>query len=581
MPRKPGCADCAPRASVARAPRSLPPSGSPPAPRRPSSGSPRWSRNWRGSTPNCRLPARRWNQARVRPRGGARHARRPRRARGRVACRAAGRGGGSCRTRGPPHRRGHARPAAPGGRRRWPRRPPRRRRVAALAPQVERAAAERAAAEAALAEAQAARGAAPDLATLRAEVDAARATLAAARRAEAEARDARAALAGEAVRIAARQETRRTIGRSARSGETRRAEAAARCEELAARHAEAEGEVTTLAEAPEAAALRRAEAARLLSEAEAGHAEAARALRAAEAELREAAAHRRDCDARFAAAREAQVRGEAAVETAEAAALAVEERIDGAPRRGPCGAADRLAELSDAAEEKARRKLDRLTREREEMGPVNLRAEHELNELDQRRDAIDAERDEVATAIAKLRGSIGHLNREGRERLRVVFDKVDARVPRPVHAPVRRRAGAPGPGRLRRSAGGGARDLCGAAGKEARLAEAALGRRAGADGAVADLRGVPLQPGAGLRAGRGGRAARRRQRGTALRPAGRMAAGTRGRGGTRFLIVTHHPLTMARMHRLYGVTMQERGVSRLLSVDLRRAVELAEGPVAG
>ena len=40
--------------------------------------------------------------------------------------------------------------------------------------------------------------------------------------------------------------------------------------------------------------------------------------------------------------------------------------------------------------------------------------------------------------------------------------------------------------------------------------------------------------------------------------------------GTRFLVVTHHPLTMARMDRLYGVTMQERGVSRLLSVDLQR-----------
>jgi hypothetical protein len=40
----------------------------------------------------------------------------------------------------------------------------------------------------------------------------------------------------------------------------------------------------------------------------------------------------------------------------------------------------------------------------------------------------------------------------------------------------------------------------------------------------------------------------------------------------------HHPLTMARMDRLYGVTMQERGVSRLLSVDLARAAELAEPP---
>jgi chromosome segregation protein len=50
--------------------------------------------------------------------------------------------------------------------------------------------------------------------------------------------------------------------------------------------------------------------------------------------------------------------------------------------------------------------------------------------------------------------------------------------------------------------------------------------------------------------------------------------------GTRFLVVTHHHLTMARMDRLYGVTMQERGVSRLLSVDLARASEMVEQRVA-
>ena len=43
---------------------------------------------------------------------------------------------------------------------------------------------------------------------------------------------------------------------------------------------------------------------------------------------------------------------------------------------------------------------------------------------------------------------------------------------------------------------------------------------------------------------------------------------------TRFVVITHHPLTMARMDRLYGVTMAERGISELVSVDLRRAVEL-------
>jgi chromosome segregation protein len=47
-----------------------------------------------------------------------------------------------------------------------------------------------------------------------------------------------------------------------------------------------------------------------------------------------------------------------------------------------------------------------------------------------------------------------------------------------------------------------------------------------------------------------------------------------GATGTRFLVVTHHPLTMARMDRLYGVTMSERGVSRLVSVALEEAVAM-------
>jgi len=46
--------------------------------------------------------------------------------------------------------------------------------------------------------------------------------------------------------------------------------------------------------------------------------------------------------------------------------------------------------------------------------------------------------------------------------------------------------------------------------------------------------------------------------------------------GTRFLVVTHHRMTMARMDRLFGVTMMERGVSQLVSVDLAAAVELRE-----
>ena len=45
---------------------------------------------------------------------------------------------------------------------------------------------------------------------------------------------------------------------------------------------------------------------------------------------------------------------------------------------------------------------------------------------------------------------------------------------------------------------------------------------------------------------------------------------------TRFMIITHHPLTMSRMDRLYGVTMVERGVSQLVSVDLEKAEQLLD-----
>jgi chromosome segregation protein len=218
-------------------------------------------------------------------------------------------------------------------------------------------------------------------------------------------------------------------------------------------------------------------------------------------------------------------------------------------------------------------------REREEMGPVNLRAEQELAELDQRRSTIDAERAEVATAIAKLRGSIGHLNREGRERLRVVFDKVDVEFRSlftrlfgggrahlalvgsddPLEAGLEIYAEPPGKklASLNLLSGG----------EQALTALSlifAVFRCNPAPVCVLDEVDAPLDD-ANV------------ERLCDLLEV--MAAGDADRPGTRFLIVTHHPLTMGRMHRLYGVTMQERGVSRLLSVDLQRAVELVEGPV--
>ena len=90
------------------------------------------------------------------------------------------------------------------------------------------------------------------------------------------------------------------------------------------------------------------------------------------------------------------------------------------------------------------------------------------------------------------------------------------------------------------------------------------------DRAVPDIRRVPHQSLADLRAGRSRCPARRSQCRAVLQPARCHAPATE----TRFLIITHHPLTMARMHRLFGVTMMERGVSQLVSVDLETAEQL-------
>ncbi|MDT8872423.1 hypothetical protein RAA17_17780 [Komagataeibacter rhaeticus] len=77
------------------------------------------------------------------------------------------------------------------------------------------------------------------------------------------------------------------------------------------------------------------------------------------------------------------------------------------------------------AETSLRRKVSRLERQREELGPVNLRAEIEAQDASGKIDTILHERDELQSAISRLRGMIGQLNREGRERLMAVFSRID------------------------------------------------------------------------------------------------------------------------------------------------------------
>jgi chromosome segregation protein len=339
---------------------------------------------------------------------------------------------------------------------------------------------------------------------------------------------------------------------------------------LAMRQAAAGAEAASLAEAPASLSARAAASGDALAAAEAAHNHAAAALREAENALRAASLSQRDSDAALAAVREILARGEGALDTAAASLAGV--LTNAAERLGADAVLPDLEEADEAAEERARRKLERLQRERDEMGPVNLRADIELDEITTRIDAIERDRDELTTAIAKLRGSIGHLNREGRERLTAVFTEVDTHFRSlftrmmgggrahlaltgsddPLAAGLEIYAEPPGKKLSTLSLLSG--------GEQALTALSlifAVFRCTPAPIAVLDEVDAPLDDA------------------NVDRFCSLLEDVVRDTG-TRFLVVTHHQLTMSRMDRLYGVTMQERGVSRLLSVDLRRAAEMVE-----
>jgi chromosome segregation protein len=225
-------------------------------------------------------------------------------------------------------------------------------------------------------------------------------------------------------------------------------------------------------------------------------------------------------------------------------------------------------EVADAAEEGAG--MDRLTAERERIGPVNLVAADELAAAEDKQAESLAEQTELSEAVHRLRGSIGSLNREGRERLRAAFEAVDTHFRRlfmrlfeggqahlalvdsddPLEAGLEIYAQPPGK-RLQ--------SLTLLSGGEQALTAVALifalFLTNPAPICVLDEVDAPLDD-ANI------------ERFCDLLDA--MVAET----DTRYLIVTHNAVTMSRMHRLFGVTMVEKGISRLVSVDLGGAEEL-------
>lgn len=226
------------------------------------------------------------------------------------------------------------------------------------------------------------------------------------------------------------------------------------------------------------------------------------------------------------------------------------------------------ATLVAAAEEAARH--DRLVADRDRLGPVNLVADTELAELETARETNAAERDELYQAVNRLRGSIGSLNREGRQRLLAAFEAVDQHFRRlfmtlfaggeahlafidsddPLEAGLEIMAQPPGKrlGSLTLLSGG----------EQALTAVAlifALFLTNPAPICVLDEVDAPLDDA------------------NIERFCDMLQQMTR-ETETRYLVVTHNAVTMARMHRLFGVTMIERGISRLVSVDLGGAERL-------
>ncbi|TLU74496.1 AAA family ATPase [Lichenicoccus roseus] len=437
-----------------------------------------------------------------------------------------------------------------------------RSRLQALAPRLASVMAERREVAASLAAVQEARSALPDLDAAAAASHQAAGRLQAAREAEALQRDARLRIQGDAVALEAE------AARLAASHEdwSRRAVTAREEEEAARIRLAADREAhDALAEAPALAGQHRRLQAAALADATRQHQAARQALDGSEQALLGAQHERRQADTALMQAREARLRLQGQSEQAQAILAQLLAETGTPPQDVP-------DDLSDNAEAGLRRRIARMIRERDEMGPVNLRADIESGEALARAEAIRAEREELDAAIARLRGSIGHLNREGRERLLAVFEQVDRHFQAlfarmfnggrahlgmvgnddPLQAGLEIYAQPPGKKLATLSLLSG--------GEQALTALSlifAVFRCNPAPVCVLDEVDAPLDDA---------------NVGRFCALLGDMVTET----GTRFLVVTHHQLTMAHMDRLYGVTMQERGVSRLLSVDLAAASAMTE-----
>ncbi|MGE3770043.1 MAG: chromosome segregation protein SMC [Bdellovibrionales bacterium] len=363
--------------------------------------------------------------------------------------------------------------------------------------------------------------------------------------------------------------------------------ATARQQDLASRRALAETTIERLQSRPADIDGERRALLSQLSEAEAKRQAATDKLVAAENTLAERERQLKQDEEKLVEARENRVRAEGSLSAAQHLLTELSERMMEKLEATPADLlfiADYtdtdalLADIKTQGDESPiavlEKKVAKLAAERESIGPVNLRADVEAQELTGELERIGTERNDLTQAIAKLRHGITELNTEARERLNKAFNDVNEHFQ----------------DLFVRLFGGGRAYL--------QLQEAEDALEAGLE-IYASPPGKKLQVLSLLSGGEKALTA------TALLFAvflcnpspicvldevdAPLDESNVGRfcdlveeiakaKKTRFLIVTHHRLTMARMDRLYGVTMQERGVSTLMSVDLATAERFRELP---
>ena len=403
-----------------------------------------------------------------------------------------------------------------------------------------------------------------------ATIESLRATLGELRADQSEKRSAYDRLQRDAQERASR---RRTIGEEIETWGSRMGGATGRLSDLEERRNAAQETLAGLAARPAAIAEQRDGLLSAITTAEEKRGAAADALAQGETAQKESDAALRSAEGQLAESREARVRCEAQVEQADSDCATIRERI---AERLECMPGAVLQEAGIPADEElpdpetVELKMGRQTRERDNMGPVNLRAEIEAQELETQIESMQSEREDLLAAIARLRQGISQLNREGRERLLAAFETVNnhfqelfvklfgggrayltlTEADDPLEAGLEIMASPPGKKLQVMSLLSG--------GEQALTAIALLFGVFLTNPApicVLDEVDAPLDDA------------------NVERFCGLLGEIARA-GDTRFLIITHHRITMANMDRLFGVTMGERGVSQLVSVDLQRAQEL-------